>query len=227
MKLFYLIFSAALFFGQTSPVFSQDYRETVVKIRQERETLARQYQATTKKAGIIEQARETFVHSIESNIFPFWYETEWDFYGTTEIPKEGKIACGYFVTTVLRDAGLRVERARLAQQASEKIILSLTKESFVKRFRRAKIEDFVETVEKWGPGLYVVGLDFHVGFIFNDAGQVYFIHSSYAEPYRVVKEKALQSKILAGSNYRVIGKISADDDLLVKWLLQKQILTKR
>ena len=240
MRLFCLILLAALFFacGEKTPLFSQNqsenlaekplsYREQLVNIGKERALLTSQYQKKPQNRENLEKARQIFIRSAYRDIIPFWYETQWDFYGTTETPKEGKIACGYFVTTVLRDAGLRVERARLAQQASEKIIQSLTKEAYIKRFRRVKIEDFVEAIEKWGEGFYIVGLDFHVGFIVNDGEKVYFIHSSYAEPYQVIKEIAVDSKVLAGSNYRVVGKISADNELLTKWLLQKNIPTKR
>ncbi len=127
---------------------------------------------------------------------------------------------------MLRDAGWKVQRARLAQQASENIILSLTAERYIKRFRRASIGDFVNAVKEWGPGIYVVGLDIHTGFIVNNSDEVYFIHSSYVEPFAVVKEKALDSKILQASQYRVLGKITADDELVEKWLLQKAIVTK-
>jgi len=119
-----------------------------------------------------------------------------------------------------------VERARLAQQASENIILSLTTDPYVKRFRRVAINDFVTTVKEWGPGVYVVGLDIHTGFIINTGSEVYFVHSSYVEPYAVISENASESKILAASNYRVLGKLTADDLLIKKWLLKKEIATR-
>lgn len=205
---------------------TQDYKKQIAAIEKERISIASQYRNNSRNAEIIENTRRMFVGSIYEKIIPHWYETEWDFYGTTETPREGKIACGYFVTTILRDAGLRVERVKLARQASEKIILSLTNESHVKRFRNAEIEKFVAAIGKWGAGLYIVGLDFHVGFIVNDGAQTFFIHSSYIEPRRVVREIAADSEILASSKYRVVGKISEDDELLTKWLLQKNILTK-
>ena len=142
------------------------------------------------------------------------------------MPQQGKIACGYFVSTVLRDAGWRVQRARLAQQASENIILSLTTDPYVKRFRRVAISDFVTAVKQWGVGIYVVGLDIHTGFIVNTGSEVYFIHSSYVEPFTVVRERARESKILAASNYRVLGKVIADEVFIEKWLLRKEIVTR-
>jgi len=63
----------------------------------------------------------------------------------------------------------------------------------------------VNAVKEWGPGIYIVGLDIHVGFIVNTGGEVYLVHSSYVEPYTVVKEKAIDSLILSSSNYRVLG----------------------
>ena len=219
----------ALALPDPAPNGAHDYKNLLVKLEAERVALASRYQqaaSSSQKADVLAQARTFVIRSILNEIFPAWYGTAWDFYGTTEVPQKGKIACGYFVSTVLRDAGWRVQRARLAQQASENIILSLTADPHVKRFRRVAISDFITAVKEWGPGIYVVGLDIHTGFIVHTGGDVYFIHSSYVEPYTVVREKASESKILTASNYRVLGKITADDLLMEKWLLRKQIVTR-
>jgi hypothetical protein len=207
---------------------AHDYRDLLAKVESERATLASRYhQATseTEKVRIVAQASEAVIRSIDA-IFPGWYGTPWDFNGTTEMPGQGKIACGYFVSTVLRDAGWKVQRTRLAQQASENIILSLTSEPYIKRFRRVAIGDFVKTVQAWGSGIFVVGLDVHTGFIVNDGNEVYFVHASYVDPFAVVKEKALESKVLQASRYRVIGKVTADPELIEKWLLRTEIITR-
>lgn len=88
------------------------------------------------------------------------------------------------------------------------------------------ISKFVDDVKQSGASIYVVGLDIHVGFIVNTGDEVYFIHSSYVEPYTVVKEKAIESRILAGSNYRVLGNVLADDRLIGNWLTGNAISTK-
>lgn len=212
-----------------TPNDAHNYKDVIAKLEAERVALASRYQqavSSAEQADVMAQARTVVTRSIYTEIFPSWYGTAWDFNGTTEVPKQGKIACGYFVSTVLRDAGWKVQRARLAQQASENIILSLTTDPYVKRFRRVAISDFVTAVKKWGAGIYVVGLDIHTGFIVNTGGEVYFIHSSYVEPYTVVREKASESKILAASNYRVLGKVTADDLFIEKWLLRKEIVTR-
>jgi hypothetical protein len=46
------------------------------------------------------------------------------------------------------------------------------------------------------------------------------------DPLCVVKERALESKILIASKYRVLGKISADDELILKWLRGDQFMTR-
>ena len=208
---------------------AHDYKDALVNLEAQRVALASRYQrapSAAARAEVRAQARIVVARSVYVEIFPSWYGTPWDFNGTTEVPQHGKIACGYFVTTVLRDAGWRVQRARLAQQASENIILSLTTDPYIKRFRRVAITDFVAAVKEWGAGIYVVGLDIHTGFIVNTGDEVYFIHSSYGEPYAVVREKASESKILAASQYRVLGKITADDVFMEKWLLRTEIVTR-
>jgi hypothetical protein len=205
----------------------ESYAEKLKSIQTERENLAQEYRRATNKTVVLEKARKSFVSSTTGGIVPFWYGADWDFYGTTETPRQGKIACGYFVTTVLRDAGVRVQRVSLAQQASENIIKSLTSAAFISRYRNASIEKFVSEVKTLGEGLYVVGLDIHVGFILHEESDVWFIHSSYVEPSEVLKEKALDSEILGSSKYRVIGKISADNQFILKWLNQTAIPTVR
>ncbi len=202
------------------------YQTKLKLIEAERLKLANLYRNSVNKNDALEKTRTLLISSIDQNIFPYWYGTDWDFYGTTQIPKEGKIACGYFVTTVLRDVGVKLNRVSLAQQASENIIKSLTTESFINRFRNVAIDKFVEEISKLGEGLYIVGLDNHVGFILNDGNKVYFVHSSYVEPSKVIKEIALTSPILSSSKYRIVGKISADDSFLRKWLNQSNFITR-
>lgn len=177
--------------------------------------------------SLLENARRTFVESVVEDIVPCWYGTPWNFNGTTETPGSGTIACGYFVSTVLRDAGLKVERVRMAQQASELIVKSLCSRQKIERFSNVPLEEFVERVRESGSGLYVVGLDYHVGFLHVEGSDVWFIHSSYVGPKCVMKEPAGSSVILNASKYRVIGHISANDALIRSWLNGTRVPTAR
>lgn len=205
-----------------------DYKTAEKRITQKRQSLALAYkQAASRqqKQKVLNDARQLFVNA-NTQLAPYWYGTPWDFNGTTQTPQKGYIACGYFVTTLLEDAGLKVQRAKLAQQASENIIKSLTTEKHIKRFHNASLSSFVSAIEHWGEGLYIVGLDFHVGFLWHDGDQVHFIHATYVPPKAAFSELAQTSPVLAASKYRVVGKISADDTLIQTWLRQQHIATK-
>lgn len=178
------------------------------------------------KDSLLNIAGDYIFECLEDSLFPYWYGTPWDFNGTTTTPNSGAIACGYFVTTLLEHVGFNLQRVKLAQQASEFIIKSLTSENFISRFSNTQIKVFVNEIELRGHGLYVVGLDIHTGFLLNTDEGIYFIHSTYEYPYCVIKELALNSNILANSGYRVIGKILDDDELMVKWLRDDKIVTK-
>ncbi|MGE3800233.1 MAG: hypothetical protein AB7H80_04370 [Candidatus Kapaibacterium sp.] len=196
------------------------YDSLLVRLDTIRTIHARNYKAVnkSKQDSILDEARKAFTASVVDSIAPHWMGTIWDFNGTTEKPRKGMIACGYFVSTLLRDAGLKVERVKMAQQASEKIVKALATKNEIKRFRNTDFTKFIDTIAAWGAGLYVVGLDYHVGFLYHDGEGVWFIHSSFIAPKCVVREVAEKSLILASSKYRVVGKISANDGLIKKWL---------
>ena len=137
-----------------------------------------------------------------------WMGTPWTFSGTSQTPKQGSIACGYFVTTTLQQAGIELDRIRLAQAASEKMILAITAPDTVRRFSDTSLEGFLESVRNQGEGYYIVGLDNHTGFLrVARDGRIEFIHSG---PGRgVVRENPADAPELAHSRYRVTGKIAS------------------
>ena len=90
-------------------------------------------------------------------MFPAWEGTPWSFYGQSWEPRQGSIACGYFVTTALHDSGLLLPRTLLAKQTATTIIKNLTSESYITRYRGLSPADFIRRVRQLGPGLYVLG----------------------------------------------------------------------
>jgi hypothetical protein len=179
--------------------------------------IKRQHKTNWAKLSALEKEK-CFAHAVTNTIAPAWMGTKWDFNGITEVPQQGKIACGYFVTTVLRDAGLPIERIKLAQCASEKLVTSLVEDKYVKRFSNVAMDDFMAYLKLNGFGLYVIGLDNHTGFIFNDGLDIWFIHATFIGTGDVQKEKVATSTILNSSKYRIVGKISADEFALNKWI---------
>jgi hypothetical protein len=159
-----------------------------------------------------------FTNLIVNKIFSYWYGTPWDFNGTTKKPNEGKIACGYFVTTTIEQMGFPINRIKLAQCASEEMITDLVSKENIFRFSRIPFDKFEKKIIAKGNGLYIIGLDNHTGFVLvSDEGN-YFIHSSGIFPQEVIKEKLSDAKIIKNSKYRVLGKISADKKFLTNWI---------
>jgi hypothetical protein len=176
-----------------------------------------------KKKANKSQLGQTFLRLTNNKIFPYWYGTKWNFNGTTETPNEGSIACGYFVTTVLRDMGVPIKRAKMAQCASEEMIRSLVAKKNIHHLSECSIEEFEKKLKKHGNGLYVIGLDNHTGFLSVAEEGSFFIHSSGMYPFQVVKEKVIESKVLSKSRYRVVGKLTSDQDFLESWVSHQQL----
>jgi hypothetical protein len=68
-----------------------------------------------------------------------------------------------------------------------------------------------------GPGLFILGLDNHVGFVFYDGKKVLFVHSTYLGEQEVMAEELESSLPVLTSEYRIIGKILSDRQM-VMWL---------
>ncbi len=162
--------------------------------------------------------KTAFIKNITKKVFPYWYGTKWDYNGTTEMPQQGSIACGYFVTTTLRDMGVPINRVKMAQCASEEMIRSLASKKYISHLSGISLFDFEKKMIKLGNGLYIIGLDNHTGFILINGDEHLFIHSTGWFPFKVVKDQISESSVLSKSKYRVVGKISDDDDFLKKWV---------
>ena len=166
------------------------------------------------------QLSSSFTQLFHDEVLAYWYGTPWDFYGVSQTPQSGTIACGYFVTTTLRDMGVPIERSRLAQLPSEAMIRELVAPTHIAHLSKRGLTQLDTDLRRLGSGVYVVGLDTHTGFIIVDAQKqsAHFIHSSGAFPYRVVNEPVIESTVLEHSQYRVVGKLTADAGLMSRWL---------
>ena len=198
---------------------AEDYATRVSELETMRLALAATHDAAATdeaRAIVLDHAREAVLSALVDDLIPAWHGTPWDFNGTTQVPGQGHIACGYYVTTLLRDAGFRVERARLAQQASENIIKTLVGEDRTTRYRNHSSSHVTRSVADLGDGLYVVGLDIHVGLLVVDGGIVRFCHASYLDPVAAVCESPRTAPAFL-SGYRVVGKL-LDDPMMEAWL---------
>ena len=206
------------------------YQVLIAELSSKRENLSARY-ATARTALEISSAISEGRRTLESTLpemMRCWLGTPWDFNGTCQTPGSGKIACGYFVSTILRDAGFKVERIRLAQQPSQNIIATFLPRNEMHIRAGQPYPDFLDQVISRGPGIRIVGLDSHVAFlVITESDGLRFIHSSGAAPKCVVDESREDADVLQRSNYRVTGNLTRSDDVIHHWLTGQKWPTKR
>lgn len=159
-----------------------------------------------------------WVIAIGTDLYSYWIDTPWDFNGTTVIPKKGSIACGYFVTTILQHMGLKIDRIKLAICASSVMMKSLVPNQRLTNLGYLNYDEFSEKLNEYGEGVYIIGLDYHTGFIINDGTDTWFLHSNYIGRKGVVKEKIMTSSALQASKTRWIVSLTANKGFLIRWL---------
>ncbi|MFN0033410.1 MAG: hypothetical protein ACKVOR_14705, partial [Flavobacteriales bacterium] len=192
----------------------------------ERNNLRKLYQSAASdsmREAILEDAGIAFTDGIVYRLLPYWYGTPWDFNGYTDVPGEGVVACGYLVSTTLKHAGLNLNRYKLAQQAASVGLKSLalgTKVEILQDKSPAQLEEHFVKNEK--PGLYKLGLDYHVGYLYFSGSALYFMHSSYLGPVAVTVERFEHSPAAHSGSYYYTS-ITHNHKLMRKWLLGEEI----
>lgn len=162
----------------------------------------------------IESKSNLLYNLISKGLVQHWVGTPWDFNGTTRTPNQGYIACGYFVTNTLSDLGFEIQRVKLAQVASSEMIKTLCIETkWLSGF-----DNFNAYMNKQNKNaIYIVGLDFHTGFIIKNGDETYFFHSNYIQAEGVILERIEQSKALLNNQAFFIGNLTANKELLKAW----------
>ena len=197
------------------------YQTMVMDLSLMRQELASEFRSASsqsEKDAVLNQSRE-LLEIVLPEMMRCWLGTPWDYNGMAEQPGSGAIACGYYVATVLCDAGFDVPRIRLAQSPSELILKTFVpKTGHLKRIG-VPIDQFLGELEQSESGIYIVGLDTHVGFLVHQPdGDLRFIHASGARPWAVVDEEAQQASVLRASRYKVTGNVTGEDKVIEKWL---------
>ncbi|HBS86626.1 MAG TPA: hypothetical protein DEA97_08730 [Bacteroidales bacterium] len=171
-------------------------------------------------------AREFLYNHLLNEIIPPWYGTAWDFNGYTDQPNKGFIACGYFVSTTLKHLGFNLNRYKVAQQYSLKIIEILCGKENVKTWQPDQFDAMINFLKDGGNDIFVVGLSCHVGYLSVESDTVYFIHSSYVHPLCVIKEYAELSEVLKSSGIFVTGSLLQNKELIRKWVYNEPIVVE-
>jgi hypothetical protein len=174
--------------------------------------------AALNKKSSIDEISDFWVSIIGDELYDKWKNTPWDYNGTADRPNQGAIACGYFVTTILRDMDLKINRSKLAVCASSVMMKSLVPHQKIKNLSYLNYSDFNNELKYYGKGVYIIGLDFHTGFIVNDGIENWFIHSYFVKRRGVVKEAVSNSWALRSSKTRWIISLTNDKEFLYKWM---------
>jgi hypothetical protein len=178
------------------------------------------------RARVRAEARRTVVRAIVDEIAPAWMGTPWGLgsNSTARRPHEpGKtVGCGYFVAGVLENAGLRLDtRVRFAQAAALRIQRSLApRAEDLHRFGSITPKELRRRVAALGDGLYVIGLNIHVGFVVVQGADVRFVHASYTGP-QVVTDEPLEHAAAIAASQRAgyfVSAVFQDDRLVETWL---------
>ena len=161
-----------------------------------------------------------FTNHLVYKIIPHWYGTPWSFEGHTALPNQGKIACGYFISTTLRDMGIKLNRYKLAQKSPideakiiscGSVIYSVVQETPEKAFEE------IDRLTK--EGLHFIGFDKgHVGYLLKRKGELFLIHSNYLSPGSVCIEPLAESRVFKSFSKFHLVDISNNDLLLQLWL---------
>lgn len=192
------------------------YPDVLARIASEQIRLRGALASGAPRQAVHDEARALLLATFRDEILPAWSGTPWDFYGTSDTPGQGAIACGHFLGTVIEDLGFRVDRLALGRQASEHIIETFAPDPQIVRAWGATSEDFVRRIASRGEGVYLLGLDQHAASLDVRGDQVWMCHASYLEPVAVVCEEAIEAPALV-SRYRVAGPL-LNDASLERWL---------
>lgn len=177
--------------------------------------------ATTKdaKSKIYARARTLLINTFSDSMFVCWYGTEWDFNGTTTKPRQGEIACGYFVTTLVRDAGFKIERVALAQCASQSMINTLCPKEDVKIITGGQVAKVKEHILSKDDGIFIIGLDTHTGFVVKKGTDLRVVHSNYTMASDgVMSEPFDGATVIQYNNYFAIGDFLNSDTTIKNWI---------
>ena len=200
----------------------EQYVYTKARIHEKRFVYEEDLKRHPEKQTVLQNMASQYLYKVLTDtIYPYWYGTTWDFNGTTRQPKKGKIACGYFVTTTLEDCGFYLPRVKLAQQAASVIIRSLCTKKSIKAFNSLKA--LKAHMDRQPEGIYILGLDTHVGFLWNTPEELYFVHASYSGNRQVSKETWNTSVVMQKSKLFVVGDLLGNKQLMHQWIVGANI----
>ncbi len=173
-----------------------------------------------------DQVKSAFTDQLVDKIIPHWFGTPWSFGGHTAVPNQGKIACGYFISTTLRDMGVNLNRYKLAQKSPVDEAKMISCGTTIDKIEQDTPEKAFEEIDQLTQeGIYFIGFDEgHVGYLLKRDGKLLLIHSNYLSPVSVCMEPLKESRVFKRFTTFHLVAISHNDTLLQRWLDKGAVL---
>ncbi|MCL4228658.1 MAG: hypothetical protein KJZ91_29680 [Myxococcales bacterium] len=208
-----------------------DARDDVAAERARLAVAWRAASTPAERAAVRDQASRFLVATLVDRLVPPWLGMPWGLgrdSTATRPHQPGKtIACSYFVGAVLQGAGFTLrDRFRLGQAAALVIQRSLVGGAGkVNRFLSIPPAELATRLAALDDGVYIIGLDVHVGLVVVRGDEVRFVHASYTGDQVVTDEPLATAAAIARSQPRgyfvsplVTTQGVADDWLVERWL---------
>ncbi|MGB5555041.1 MAG: hypothetical protein WBM83_10320 [Flavobacteriaceae bacterium] len=213
----HLIAGVTLRFTTDSDSITTSYASTKVAADQLRLRLKEGLRSGTIS---FDNIRTAFADQLVDKIIPHWYGTPWSFGGHTTEPNQGKIACGYFISTTLRDMGVNLNRFKMAQKSPFDEAKMISCGSEIKKVVQDSPEKAIDEINRLTEeGLYFIGFDEgHVGYLLKRDGELFLIHSNYFSPVSVCMETLKESRVFKRFTTFHLVAISHNDTLMQRWL---------
>jgi N-acetylmuramoyl-L-alanine amidase len=242
---FFLVVGVGLSLGSAAPVQAEsvvtnaqlvrDFPGKLEQIRKKQREYREQWRKANKpeaRKQVLLRAKQFVVRTIVEDIFPAWMGTPWHMGHDDDacMPHQpGKrVSCSYFVTAVLQNVGLRLDsRSRWANSRALHIQYSLAPGTRnIHRYGSISPKELSTGLVGLKPGLYLIGLNCHIGFILIADGRARFIHSNYVDPEEgVTDETVAESRAIANSQ-KVgywVSPLFQDDRLIEYWLTSREV----
>ncbi|MFZ6180430.1 hypothetical protein [Nannocystis pusilla] len=208
---------------------ARDFEATLAAIAAERARLGKRYAATrdeAKRAAIRAEARAYFRDAVARQVFPAWLGMPWGLgkNSTADRPHAAgmTVACGYFVSAVLENAGLALSsRYKYAQAPALTVQKALAPGSAdLHRYFSVPAEALAAKIAALGDGLYIIGLANHIGFVVVERAEVRLVHASYTGEQVVTDEPLVSAQAIADSRSKgyFVTPVMHDDRLADLWL---------
>jgi hypothetical protein len=172
------------------------------------------------------EARAYVVEALRDVVFAGWLGTPWGL-GPNSTPLRPhqpgtEIACGYFVSSALENVGLRLgTRFRFAQAPALHAQRSLAPaDRDLHRFFSIPGDALARRIAALGEGVYVIGLNNHIGFVDVHGGAVDVVHASYTGDQLVTREPLATAAVIENSRAAgyFVTPLFQDDRLIDHWL---------